>query len=208
MRRINLLPPEIEQKRRARQATTLLIGIGVAWVLILLVIWLVRQGELHGQEDRLAAAQADAAELQTKIGALKEFDDLDKAVKAKEASLAAVMADDVAWSRLLIELSMIIPGDSWLTSFSGTAAAATPPPPSAVGVTTPGYGGLSFSTVTFDFPGVAKWLTRLRELQSVQNIWVPSAAKGQIGTREVVNFSSSMDLSGAALSKRYQQGGP
>lgn len=119
------------------------------------------------------------------------------------------MAGDIAWSRLLIELSMVMPADSWLTSFSGTAGAAgTPAPPGAP----PGapVAGARLGTVNFvavtrdDFLGVARFLTRLQELESLTNIFVPTATAAEISETPVVNYSSTADISSQAASGRYQ----
>lgn len=210
MKRINLLPPEIIERRRRRRQALILASAALAWVLLLSAVWIVRNAELRREEERLADARAQVRTLQGQIAALEEFDRLDKEAREKEQALAGAMANDVAWARLLIELSMIIPGDSWLTTFSGGASAPAEGAPAAptAGPAGPKFGSLSFAVVTFDFPGVARWLTRLQELESFQNIWVPSATKGQIGTRDVVNFGSTVDLSGAALSNRYKVGSP
>lgn len=211
MRQINLLPPEIAEKRRVRQQTGLL-GLGFVVFLVLLgAIWFVRQSTLHQEEERLAALVAQKDELQTKVDALQEFALLEQTVTQKRATLATAMVNDVAWSRLLVELSMVIPGDSWLTAFSGTAATPTTPAAGpgapAAGAPAAAIGTLSFTAITFDFPGVAKWITRLQELDSLQTIWVPSAAKAELAGRDIINYSSTAELSKAAASGRYQQGG-
>lgn len=210
MRNINLLPPELAERRRARRQAVLLVIIGVSYVALLAAFWLVRNLEVGRQRERLEVAQRSAATLQVQVDGLREFADLERLVKERQATLATVMDRDVAWSRLLIELSMIIPGDSWLTTFAGTAevsdqqAAATQPTPLAPAR----LGTLSFAGNTFDFPGVAKWITRLQELKSLQTIWVPSAAKTQIQGREVINFTSTADLSTGAASNRYKAATP
>lgn len=204
MKRINLLPPDIAQRRRARQQTSLLALVGVLIVVLLGVVWVLRQAQLNSEEDRRALAEAQVRTLEARRNALKEFADLEQTVVQKEQTLTAVMAGDVGWSRILTELAMVIPEESWLTAFSGTAAepasARTPAPVTAA----PTLGTLTFSAVTFELPDVAKWIIRLQGMKSLQNIWVPSAARGEIGAREVVNFSSTADLSQAAESGRYK----
>lgn len=205
MKRINLLPQEVVVRRRQRRQTVGLAAVAVVFILLLAVVWFLRQGQLRGYEDQLAEAEARVQTLEAQVAQLQNFAELDRVVKQKEATLASAMSGDVAWSRLLIELSMIIPGDAWLTSFNGSAGTGTQP---VAATTSPSTGTLTFSAITFDFPGVARWLTRLQELESLQNIWVPSATKSEIATREVVNFSSTTDLTDKALSGRYQPGGP
>jgi Tfp pilus assembly protein PilN len=230
MKRINLLPPEIGKRRRARQVTSAFVFAGVVYVALLGVLWLLGNGRLNSAKQELADAADRADAAQAQVAQLREYANLQAVVDRKERTLATAMAGDVHWSRVLVELSMVIPGDAWLTSLSGTASgAATPPggaapsrapapapgapapapgtPAPAPGTTTgpPNLGTLTFGAVTFDFPGVSTWITRLSNDRSLQTIWVPSATKGQIGTRNVVKFNSTGDLSTGAASKRYEQ---
>jgi len=206
---VNLLPQEIEESRQLRQKTVLLFVIGLLVVVGLVALFFFRNLELNRERERLATAQAQAKVLQAKVDLLEEFAKLEETVKQKQATLAVAMTNDVAWSRLLVELSMIIPGDSWLTSFAGTAVAPAAPtgPPAAPGAQAASLGSITFSAITFDFPGVAKWITRLQELNSLTTIWVPSAAVGLIGERDIVNYSSTANLTDKAGSGRYQGSG-
>lgn len=206
---VNLLPQEIAESRRLRQKSILLLVIGLLVVVGLVALFFFRNIELNSQRERLATAQAQVKVLQAKVDLLEEFAKLEETVKQKQATLAVAMANDVAWSRLLVELSMIIPGDSWITSFAGTSAAAAAPtgPTAAPGAQAATLGSITFAAVTFDFPGVAKWITRLQELNSLTTIWVPSAAVGEIGERDIVNYSSTASLTDKAGSGRYQGSG-
>jgi Tfp pilus assembly protein PilN len=193
--------------------------VGIAYLVLLVAIWMVRNLEVGRQEDRLTESQARANTLQARVADLQEFAELERTVKERQTTLATVMQGDIAWSRLLIELSMIIPGDAWVTSFVGSATDAqqtqttptTPqatPAPGAPTATTARLGELNFGSNTFDFPGVSKWISRLQELKSLQNIWVPTAAKGQVGSRQVITFTSTADLSAEAASRRFQEASP
>lgn len=177
MRQINLLPEEIAALRRRRQTNVLLVVLFLVFLVVLAGVWFFQQGRLNREQQDLEDAQARVAELETQVAALQEFALLDQIVRQKEATLATAMVNDIAWSRLLIELSMIIPGDSWITTFNGTAAPPAVQPTPGVA---PAFGSLTFSAVTFDFPGVAMWITRLQELQSIQNIWVPRDRRAHV----------------------------
>lgn len=215
MRNINLLPPELGERRRVRRQAFLLVMVGLGYLVLLVAFWLFRNLEVGRQRERLEDAQRQASALQVQVDGLKEFADLESLVKERQLTLATVMDRDVAWSRLLIELSMIIPGDSWLSSFVGTAEApeqlgeaSQPPAPTGQPATSPRLGTLTFAGSTFDFPGVAKWISRLQELKSLQTIWVPSAAKSELAGRDIINFTSTADLSAGAASNRYKTGAP
>lgn len=209
MRRINLLPPEFGQRRRARQVTSAFGLAGLVYVALLGVLWMLGNGRLDRARQDLAGATSRVDAVQARVVALSQFSALQADVDRKERTLATVMADDVHWSRLLTDLSMVIPADAWLTSMSATAtlpdeapapAGAAPGAPAAA----PKLGTITFAAVTSDFPGIATWISRLSSDRILQAIWVGSATKGEIGDRSVVNFSSTGELSEEAASRRYQ----
>lgn len=208
MKRINLLPPEIAERRRVQRRGAALFLIGALVVGLLAVVWVLRQAQLNGERDRLDRAEAQVRTLEARRRDLQEFADLEARVAQKELSLAVVMTDDVHWSRLLTELSMVIPEEAWLTNLSGDVAVAGEEE-AAAGLPAPArLGSLTFTAVTFEFPDVAKWIIRLQGMKSLQNVWVTSAERAEIGTRDVVNFNSTTDLSADAASGRYKQGAP
>lgn len=211
VRRVNLLPADIAVKRRVRRQSYMLGVIFGVFVLILIGFWFYQQMRFNEQQRLLAEEQTKVRQLETQVAALQEFAKLEESVVAKRTTLASAMVGDVAWSRLLLDLAMTIPGDSWITSFTGnaaqgaapTGAPGVPPPPGPTVLAK--LGTVQFSANTFDFPGVARWVTRLQgELKSLTNIWVPTAVKGKIGLRDTIVFSSTADLSSEAGSGRYQ----
>jgi len=232
MNRINLIPPEFTARREARrQGRTLGIAFG-GLVAIIALGWFAMNLQLNHERDRQLAAETKAASIKVKVNALQEFGLMEKAVQQKTSTLSLAMTDDVGWSKLLRDVSKVIPDNSWLSVFTGTSqpvaavapvapttpgAAPASTPPSGTAVQQPvvaapvgplKLGTLTFTAVTFDFPGVAKWLTTLeQQLPTVQNIFVPAAAKAKIGDREVVNYTSTADLSAASRSGRYQNQG-
>jgi hypothetical protein len=49
---------------------------------------------------------------------------------------------------------------------------------------------------------VALWLTRLEDVQGWANAWLSSATKSELAGSEVVNFSTSVDLTADAAVRR------
>ncbi|MGI8426940.1 MAG: PilN domain-containing protein [Actinomycetota bacterium] len=231
MNRINLIPPELGARLNARrQARTLGIVFG-GLVVVIALGWLAMTLQLNHQKNREAEAATKAASIKVKVNALQEFGLMEKTIQQKRSTLSLAMTDDIGWSKLLQDVSKVIPDNSWLTAFNGTAqpvavAPVAPSTPGAAPASAPPSGSaaqppvtpvpagpaklgtLTFTAVTFDFPGVAKWLTTLeQQLPTVQNIFVPAAVKAKIGDREVVNYTSTADLSAASRSARYQNQG-
>gem|GEM_PF-4526534 len=205
----------------------------LAYALLVAILgmgWFGLHLKLAHEQSKQEAAEARAAALKTKVNALNEYSVKEATLKQKKTMLAGAMVNDVAWSRMLKEFAMITPDGTWLTGLTGTAQAAvvaqTSAPAPAAGTVPPATAGtgqavaavpavsskpgsMTFAGVTGDFPGVAKWITTLQEQDhSVGNVFVPSAAKALVGTRQMVNYTSTADLSSQALSGRYQsQGG-
>jgi Tfp pilus assembly protein PilN len=209
MKRINLLPPEFGQRRRARRVTSAFGLAGVVYVVLLGVLWMLGNGRLDGARRDFQEATGRVDAVQARVAKLSQFSALQADVDRKERTLATVMADDVHWSRVLTDLSMVIPADAWLTSMSATAtpaseAAATKGAAPAAPTAAPKLGTITFAAVTSDFPGVATWISRMSSDRILQTIWVPSATKGEIGDHGVVNFNSTGELSEDAASRRYQ----
>jgi hypothetical protein len=63
-------------------------------------------------------------------------------------------------------------------------------------------GTVNFTAVGLDYPSVAAWLKMLSQLPSLRDLWVPNVTKATLGSREVVNFTSTAQLTPKALSNR------
>jgi type IV pilus assembly protein PilM len=97
------------------------------------------------------------------------------------------------------------PADDSATAAS-TAAAATPAPPAGIN------GQVTFEARGLDFPDVSIWLKNLgdpAQFPSLAGLWVSTAARADVESQEVVNFTSSAQLTDAARSdrlERFEQG--
>jgi type IV pilus assembly protein PilM len=196
-RRITLLPREIAVVREERRQ---LIGAGAgvaALVVLLLAIYLLRQGQVNDAEAAADAEEARTVELQQEIASLQDIAALEVEIGERRASVVATLEGDVAWTRLLQEVATVLPNDVWLTSFQGTAGADP---------TAGGLGTVQVSAMGFDQTSTARWLLRVSELRSVSGLWVPSSTKTPADTgQELVTFSSSANLTEAAESDRVQR---
>ncbi len=216
MRRIDLLPARYEARRRERRSL-MLVAVAGAVALLLMIVWLLSvMSAISNEEERLAAAQSRNAALQAQINELQRFAQLDAEVRAKRTALQTVMAGDIRWPALLTELAMVIPGEVWLTSMTGSAGAtegATPVGTETAAIRisnkTP-VGRISFRGVSLSMPGVAKWLIRLGTADAFSALWLNNATEtgGDAGTVETVTFDSTLELSEDALSERFLEGTP
>lgn len=204
MRQINLLPREIAERRRARQVTIFLGIAAMALVAILGLVFLIQTARLAGERSRLEATERQTTVLQRRVAQLQNFADLEQTLRTKEDLLGRLTTDEVRWSVLLADISLVIPSEVWLTNFSGSVQ------PPAAGPTAPGptlaIGTIQASGMGFSHLDVAKWLTRLAEVREFVFPYLSLTAKSDQGGQVLVQFNSSVQLSDAAL-RRNQPGG-
>jgi Tfp pilus assembly protein PilN len=202
MRQINLLPPEISQRRRAREITLLIGAAGLALVAVLVLVFLVQTARLAGERGKLEDARKQNAALQRQVSALQAQATLELTLKNKQQLLVQLTQNEVRWSVLLNDISLVIPTDVWLTNFSGAVQAQ----PGATVTGNVPIGTISLGGSTFTHLDVAKWLSRLAVVREFTFPYLTLSAKSGTGGQEIVTFNSSVELSTGAL-RRNQPGG-
>jgi type IV pilus assembly protein PilM len=224
---IDLLPTA----SRAPNARTRLIAgaaaAAAALILLLAIPTVARQQSISHQRHRLSEQEQRNLSLQAQIGQLADAQAKQDQLDALRQQIAALVGSDVSWSRMLQDIARTIPNDVWLTSFQGTVTQAVPTPRAAApaaselgSTTTAGVpttavplvtpegvlsGTVNFSAVGLDYPSVAAWLKMISQLPSLADLWVPNITKAQLGTRDVVNFSSTASLTPKARSNRLER---
>jgi Tfp pilus assembly protein PilN len=207
---VNLLPSDIRERQRTRR---LVVGVGVAVgavLALLFFVFMLQVARLADADRELASQQEVNDGLRQEIGELQEFQLLKQELAVREALVDQATAGQVLWSGVLGDLSKIIPGQMWLTSFTGTLA----PPPVAPGapVGTPGaapatpgvvpsttlVGTMQFQGRALNPPTIAQWLTRLERVTGWVNPWVSNAQTSQEGLNEV-EFSGTVDITTEAV---------
>jgi type IV pilus assembly protein PilM len=193
-RRISLLPSEISAARVV-QRQLVGAGAGVAgFAAVLMALFLLRGGQVDDAQSAADAEEDRTTVLQAEITGLADVEALQADLASRTTTVSAVLAGDVAWTRMLQEVATVIPSDVWLESFTGTAGTAGAP------------GAVTFSSKGSDQTSTARWLLRLGEVDSFADLWVPSSTKTpEDVSPEVVTFSSNANLTPAALSDRAAQ---
>jgi len=205
--RVNLLPPEIREAAKFRRLQLAMVGAGVAAVAIVGVLGFnARQGVSQAKSD-LQTAQAQQTTLQNQLAGLQSVKDVYSQVAARKAMLRQAMGPEIRWSYYLTDLSLKIPQNVWLSNMQateqGTGAAAGVAAAAPGSLVPAGIGTVTFSGVAFSHDDVATWLDALAKERGFTNVYFTNSTKAKIGPREVVNYTSSVTLTPAALSGRY-----
>ncbi|HVE46368.1 MAG TPA: type IV pilus assembly protein PilM [Acidimicrobiales bacterium] len=188
VRRISLLPRELAVVREQRQQALAVGGAVAALTALLLVLWVAKGSQVSKEEDKAEEAEQRVLALQAEKASLQDTTTTAADLAQRQAQVQAVLADDVAWTRLLQEVATVIPNDVWLTSFTGQKGAQ-----------------VNFQARGFDQTSTARWLLRVAELRSLSGLWVPNSTKTGEGSATLVNFTSQANLTPGARSDRAQR---
>ncbi|HTE74599.1 MAG TPA: PilN domain-containing protein, partial [Actinomycetes bacterium] len=208
---VNLLPPEVEQHRRARKVQ---VGLGAGVVAALGVVGamtLLAAGQVSDAQDDVAAANARHATLEAKAAEYAEVPVVYAQVEAARTQLSEAMGQEIRWSYFLNDLSLTTPSKVWLTKMTveqnvdGAATAAVAPVAS-----TGQYLDAGIGTVTFEGKGsrhndVAAWLDSLAKAKGLTQPYFTRSEVELIGTEKSVTFESQATVTEKALSGRYTQ---
>jgi Tfp pilus assembly protein PilN len=202
---VNLLPPEIAEKRRAR---LIQVGMGAAFAASLVVVggvyMLAHQSVANAQSD-LEAAQAKNASLSAQVAKFTGDKTMRADLTAQQGMLTSAMGGEIQWSHFMNDLSLRIPDNLWVThiTFTESGVPGATAPASASSVPDAGIGKIAFSGVAYTHDDVATWLDSLAREKGYANPYFSNSTTAFIGDTATVNHTSSVSLTPDALSGRY-----
>jgi Tfp pilus assembly protein PilN len=183
MRPVNLIPPEERpgERRPMRGGPLAYVVVGALAAAVLGVAARAITGnqisdtkaEIVRLEDETADVEARAQEL----AAYTQFHILREQRVATITSLADSRFD---WERVMRELSLILPGDVWLTNLTGTAAAGVSVEGSASVALRGAIPGpaLELTGCASSQEAVAGFVQAMKEIDGVTRVGVPTSAVG------------------------------
>lgn len=203
MSQVNLLPPEIRERQAVRRRTSLVAGAGVIVLALVGFFYLTQTMELSSVKDELAAQQRSNAQLRSQIAELQPFADLQATLAEREKLVQTLYANEVSWASVLLDVSRVIPDQSYLTQLSGQITAPTGTVIGAPqdGTETGLIGNVTFSGVARETRTIASWLTRLEQVRGWVNAWVNNASENAAYSR-IYTFDGGIDLTIDAATAR------
>ncbi len=207
--RVNLLPPEIGERRRLKKVQTGL-GAGVAAAAVVVgALTLLAMAQVDSAQEDLDASKSRGVKIQAEANKFAEVPLVYAQVEAAEARLGQAMGQEVRWSFFLNDLSLKTPNKVWLTKMTVTQnvdAAATVAAPATPGsYLTPGLGSVTFEGNGLAHNDVAAWLDALAKQKGLTQPYFTKSERTAIGTRDTVKFASQATITEEALSGRYTQ---
>lgn len=202
--RVNLLPPEIAERRTFRRVQ---MGLGTAVLASVGLVGLMFVSASHGvssANEDLSSATTQHAALTAESAKYRNVTAIYAQAAAAQTQLTTAMGDEVRYSQLLNDLSLAVPSNVWIKNISYSQT----PPAQAAGAATaasPAIGSFTVTGVGFSHDDVAVWLESISGLKSYANPYFSTSTESLLGSKPTVNFNSTADVTSKALSGRYNK---
>jgi Tfp pilus assembly protein PilN len=177
LRPVNLLPPRYRPARASGERPGIAyIAIGALAVLFVMVLlYVVTVNDIDEAENKTAQAQAEQQAAQARIGQLQAYGDFASLKTSREAAVAGVAELRFDYERLMREVALVLPHNTYLTAFSaapgGAGGTATSGSTTATGPT------VAISGCAPSHPAVATAIVRLRKLHNIESVDLASSTK-------------------------------
>jgi Tfp pilus assembly protein PilN len=205
--RVNLLPPEIFEKRQLQRAQAALGLVVLVAVVGVGLVYVNGGSAVTDAKARLQTAQTTGAQLQTKVNGLNYVTAEAAQAQAAQGMLTQATGSAIPFSTYLSDLQLLTPKNVWFTAVTLTN---TVTPGSLVAGATPPdtVGTITFSGQGLAHNDVATWLDSAAKEGGFADPYFTSSTEALVpgtgaatGTaaKTWVTFSSSVNLTSAAL---------
>ena len=200
MPKVNLVPREEQAREFRRRIYIFPIAGAVLVVAALAGTYYYYSNQVDSSQQEYANLQSNNASLAKQLQELQQYQDLQSEKQTKLSNVENVYNQRTRWSRIMDDISFVIPNDIWLTSLtasvSGTpvsACGSAPKPNAGCTQTTPDI-VLEGYTDQNAMPSVATFMIRLGLLPTLQNVNLISADTEKIGTQLAIHFRIGASL--------------
>jgi Tfp pilus assembly protein PilN len=183
MMRINLLPPEILEKRKSERRLVYVALVAVLVLVILAGVWGVAFMRVNAKTQEVAARQQELAQTQARAAELKVFEDKSLELQRRKAVADTALMGRRNWARLFDEISLVMPTDVWATTLNATEGQ---------GLQIDGY---AMDSPDLGHKSIAKLLVRLANLDQLFDVWLTNASKVELETSPVIQFTVTASVS-------------
>ena len=203
--RVNLLPPEIAEKAAFRRVQIGLISAVFAAIGVIGVLYLSAASSVDSAQGQLNSASTTHSQLETESNNYSAVTGVYARAAAAQAMLAQAMGDEVRYSQLLNDLSLSVPAKVWVKNIAFTQTVVGAPAAGAAAATMApaGIGTFTATGIGFSHDDVAVWLESIAGQKTYTNPYFSNSTEALLGTRKVVNFTSTASITSAALSTMY-----
>ncbi len=195
MRAVNLLPRDVAKTRTREVNLPLVTGV-IAAVVVTFVLaagFLHESAKVAHKRTELDAARAELSLIPAPAPTDSTSSTLAGEQTQRVAALQSALNGRIAWDRVLREISLVLPGDVWLSGLTlqaptaalGLPVAGSVPLPSS----TPAATDVTMNGKAFSHEGVVRLLSRLALVPDLDNVVLGHSTRVLPGKRGPVEFS-------------------
>lgn len=190
--RINLLPPEILEKRRAEKRIVYVVIVAFVLFAVLGAVWVLAYTRVDSRNATLATKRQEAASITAQAELLKVFEDQESTLQDRQSVADEALSERRNWAKLFDEVSLVLPSDMWLRTLSFSESAGL------------GLDGFALDSDD-DSPdlghkAIAKMLVRLADLPQLYDVWLSNSLKTDYLEQPAIQFSATSMVSATAAS--------
>jgi Tfp pilus assembly protein PilN len=199
MPKVNLVP--LEERQRAYRRQFYIIPIAGSLVLLgaLGGSYYYFNSRLSNAENELSLYKQNNANMSRQIAELQQYEDLKSQKQARLSSVTSVYQGRFRWSRMLDDMSFVVPETISLTKISGRVPGAETAGQRAG---TAQEEDLSFEGFTYTMPDVAIFMVRLALIPSLTDVSLSVAEIEEKGGQLPIHFIINASLKQAGENQR------
>jgi len=161
MRAVNLLPPT-DRTQVAKPApagsSQLFLGILAVAVLAMLIV-VFSQNQITSKKEEVAKLNAETQEAQQESSSLGSFGQFAEIKKTRVESIGELAKTRFDWERLMREMALVLPKDTWISSVNASSTGQTDP----AGGASPTSAATTSGTPAAEIVGCSKTQSRVAE---------------------------------------------
>jgi type IV pilus assembly protein PilN len=181
MIRINLLPVRAAKKKETALQQIFIFCAGVVSVLVIvLVMYGVKRGQMYSVNKDITAANAKNKELLDKIGELSKVEKLKEEVKKKLDVLTTLRKNKVGPATRLATLSDVTPDQLWLEKYKESA------------------GQISISGLAYNEELIAQFIRALEASPEYEKVELLVSEQKDVGTSKLKRFDLTFKIEALA----------
>lgn len=168
MIRINLLPPEIIERRRWERFYPYVFVVAGVLLAIVLVTWGALRFAVASRQDELQSIEQNATDLRAQAESLAVFELKEQELAQRQSIAEDALSGRVDMGRLAEEVSLVLPEEVWAQTLAcdqNTGLSASLWAPEPLG-----------QSVSEGYKSAASTLVRLGSLSSLTDVWLGQAA--------------------------------
>lgn len=196
MTRIDLIPPELIAKQKARRIIVVMSLAFGAIFTALVFLYMVLYAQMVVAGGRVTVIRDTKTQVEGTANKLKSYDERKQTLDERQKIVIAIVENQVFWSGVLNNVSMVIPNDVWLTDFTADLAPilAAKTQGTKEGSSTKPAPPITMTGYALDHTAVARWLVHLNEVNQFRSVWLKFAQEQEVEGRTLVQFEVSVQL--------------